>query len=195
MSKAKADTNTWEPKGQNTQRRRDASRGTRDRGQPVYTTQDITLKKNSLNFVKCDKFTEDMMIERKASGLTGLEVVTALYAQGQDRIAVLNQRGNDVIIKKGVQIAEKRLVKPREADKRDADSADQTGIKKVHEDQDGVDRLAEIWDELGLEKNEVLKDKPRLKRKLARLLDEYQEVFSDPENMYGKTDMIEFSVE
>ena len=129
MSKAKADTNTWEPKGQNTRRRRDASRGTRDRGQPVYTTQDITLKKNSLNFVKCD-ITEDVMIERKASGLTGLEVVTVLYAQGQDRIAVLNQRGNDVIIKKGVQIAEKRLVKPREADKRDADSTDQTVLRK-----------------------------------------------------------------
>ena len=46
-----------------------------------------------------------------------------------------------------------------------------------------------------MEKNEVLKDKPRLKRRLARLLDEYQEVFSDPENMYGKTDMMEFSVE
>ena len=69
-----------------------------------------------------------MMIERKTSGLTGLEVVTALYAQGQDRIAVLNQRDNDVIIKKGVQIAEKQLIKPREADKKDADSRDQMGI-------------------------------------------------------------------
>ena len=113
-----------------------------------------------------------MMIERKTSGLTGLEVITTLYAQGQDRIAVLNQRGNDFIIKKGVQIAEKRLVKPREADKKDADSIDQTGIKEVHDDQDGVNRLAEIWAELGLEKNEILKDKQRLKRKLARLLDE-----------------------
>ena len=53
----------------------------------------------------------------------------------------------------------------------------------------------EIWTELGLEKNEILKDKPKLKRKLARLLDEYQEVFSDPENMYRKTDLMEFSVE
>ncbi len=46
-----------------------------------------------------------------------------------------------------------------------------------------------------MEKNEVLKDKPRLKRKLTRLLDKYQEVFSNPENMYGKTDMMKFSVE
>ena len=46
-----------------------------------------------------------------------------------------------------------------------------------------------------MEKNEILKDKPKLKRKLARLLDEYQEVFSDPGNMYGKTDLMEFSVE
>ena len=136
-----------------------------------------------------------MMIERKTSGLTGLEVVTALYAQGQDRITVLNQRDNDVIIKKGVQIAEKRLVKPKEADKKNTDSRDQTGIKEVNDDQDKIDRLTEIWTELGLEKNEILKDEPKLKKKLARLLDEYQEVFSDPKHMYGKTDMIEFSVE
>ena len=57
-----------------------------------------------------------------------------LYAQGQDRITVLNQRDNDVIIKKGVQIAEKQLVKPKEADKKDTDSIDQTGIKEVHND-------------------------------------------------------------
>ena len=120
------------------------------------------------------------MIERKTSGLTGLEVVTALYAQGKDRIAVLNQRDNDVIIKKGVEIAKKWLVKPKEADKKDTDSIDQTGIKEVHDDQDKVDRLTEIWTELGLGKNEILKDKPKLKKKLARLLDEYQEVFSDP---------------
>ena len=93
-SKANADTDTWEP-------------GTRDKGQPVYAMQDVTLKKNSMIFVKCDEFAEDMMIERKTSGLTGLKVVTALYAQGQDKIAVLNQRDSDVIIKKQVQIAER----------------------------------------------------------------------------------------
>ena len=107
------------------------SQGTRDKGPQVYTLQDVTLKKNSLNFVKCDEFAEDMMIERKTSGLTGLEVITALYAQGQDRNAVLNQRDNDVIIKKGVQIAEKQLVKPKEANKKNTDSKDQTGIKEV----------------------------------------------------------------
>ena len=62
--KAKADTDTWfpggqKPEGQNTRRRQDASQGTRDKGQPVYTTQDVILKKNSLNYVKCDKFVED----------------------------------------------------------------------------------------------------------------------------------------
>ena len=113
LIKVKANTYTWfpcgqkQPGGQNTQRPRDASRGTRDKGQLVYTMQDVTLKNNSLNFIKCDEFAEDMMIERTMSGLTGLEVVTALYAQGQDKIAVLNQRNSDVIIKKGVQIAEK----------------------------------------------------------------------------------------
>ena len=43
---------------------------------------------------------KDMLIERKTSGLTGLEVVTALYAQGQDRIAILNQRDSDILLRK-----------------------------------------------------------------------------------------------
>ena len=63
----------------------------------MYITREVTLKKNFLNFVKHDKFEKDILIERKTSGLTGLEVV----------IAILNQRDSDVIIKKGVQIAEK----------------------------------------------------------------------------------------
>ena len=145
--------------------------------------------------MKCDEFAEDMMIKRKMSGLTGLEVVTALYAQGQDRIAVLNQRDNDVIIKKGVQIAKKRLVKPKEADKKNTDSQDQTGIKEVNDDKDGVSRLTKIWTELWLERKAILTEKLELKRKLARLLEEYQEVFSDPEHMYGKTDIMELLVE
>ena len=136
-----------------------------------------------------------MMIERKTPGLIGLEVMTALYTKGQDRIAVLNQRDSDVIIKKGAQIAERQQVKPKKADKKDTEKQNQTGIKEVNDDKDRVDRLTEIWTQLGLEKNEILKDKPRLKKKLTRLLDEYQEVLSDPEHMYGKTDMMEFSVE
>ena len=152
------DTDTWEPGGQNTQRHGDASRGTRYKGQLVYTMQDVTLKHDSLNFAKCD---EDMMIERTISGITGLEVMTALYVQGHDKIAVLNQRNSDVIIKKGVKIAEKGLVKPKETNREDTEKQNKTGIKEVNDDRDRVDRLAEIWTELGLEKNEILKDKPK----------------------------------
>ena len=57
----------------------------RDKGQPVYTTQDVTLKKNSLNFVKSKPIAEDMMIERITSNLKGVEVVTALYANDRKR--------------------------------------------------------------------------------------------------------------
>ena len=75
--KAEAGTDTWHPGGQKpegpkTRRHREVSWGTRDKGQPVYTTQDVTLKKNSLNFIKCDEFAEDMMIERTTAGLTEL---------------------------------------------------------------------------------------------------------------------------
>ena len=85
-------------------------------------------------------------------------------------------------------------MKQRKADKKDTEKQNQTGIKDVNDDKEEVNRLAEIWTKLGLEKNYKLKDKPKLKRKLARLLEEYQEVFSDPEYMYRKTDIMKFVV-
>ena len=85
-------------------------------------------------------------------------------------------------------------MKQRKADKNDTGKQNLTSIKEVNDDKEEVDRFAEIWTKLGLKKNKILKDKLKLKRKLARMLEEYQEVFSDPEHMYGKTDIIEFAV-
>ena len=107
--------------------------------------------------------------------------MTALYKQGQDRIAILNQRDSDVIIRKGVQIAEKQQVKPKEKkpEGQDTDGHAQRGaeghVKEIKDDAkeeevDTTERLAQIWSELRLEENEMLKEKPQIRGKLAKLL-------------------------
>ena len=47
---------------------------------------------NSLIFVNVSTFNGYTLIERKESGLSGLEVITVLYKQGQDGIAILNKQ-------------------------------------------------------------------------------------------------------
>ena len=47
-------------------------------------------------------------------------------------------------------------------------------IKEVIEDKEKANRLANIWTKLRLEQNEMLKEKLELKRKIARLLEEYK---------------------
>ena len=83
----------------------------------------------------------------------------------------------------------------KKAEGQDSEKQNPPGIKEVQYNKEEVNRLAKIWTELRLEKNKMLKEKPELKRNLARLLDEYQEVFSKRDQMYGKTDIMEFSVE
>ena len=171
-------------------RRRDASIGTKSRAQPVFTTKDVILKGGSLNFIGVDSFEDKTLIEGKESGLKGLEVVTALYKGGQNRIAVLNQRKKEVIVRKGTQIAEARKVKER--GKR---AEGQDGIKEVRDEANTKVRLEEVWAELKLEENPILKSNPKVRGRLAALIEEYLDVFSKPEAMYGQTDLMEFDIE
>ena len=77
--------------------------------------------------------------------------------------------------------------KPKKTEGQDTKRPTQQGekeqIEEVKDYKEEVDRLAEIWTELRLEKNEMLKEKPELKRKLSQMLDRYQDVFSEPDHI------------
>ena len=55
-------------------------------------------------------------------------------------------------------------------------------------------RVEELWKELRLEKNEMLKKEPELKEKLKELIKEYSDIFSSSEQSFGKTSLIEFEI-
>ena len=43
-----------------------------------------------------------------------------------------------------------------------------------------TERLTKLWTELLLEENKILKGKPKIKRKVAKIPQDYLEVFSEP---------------
>ena len=49
-------------------------------------------------------------------------------------------------------------------------------------------------EELKIEENVVLKRNPAVKQKLMDILEQYQEVFSSPEKIIGRTNLIEFQI-
>ena len=52
----------------------------------------------------------------------------------------------------------------------------------------------QLWEDLRLEENPMLKEKPDLLQEVKDLVWEYRDVFSNPEQDIGKTNLIEFSV-
>ena len=52
----------------------------------------------------------------------------------------------------------------------------------------------QLWEELRLDENPILKEKPELLQAVKDLVWEYRDVFSNPEQDIGKTNFIEFSI-
>ena len=46
-----------------------------------------------------------------------------------------------------------------------------------------------------LDKNQLIKENPRLRKELLKLIEEYLDVSSSPDEMYGCTNLMEFCIE
>ena len=65
---------------------------------------------------------------------------------------------------------------------------------KTTQDGDANGDAKQLWEGLRLEENPILKEKPDLLQEVKDLIWEYRDVFSNPEQDIGKTNLIEFSV-
>ena len=139
----------------------ESSIGSREE-RPIFAHQDTVLKKNSLNFLEIKGMTKEAFLEEPKGNLPrGYEVITAIYHKGQKKIAILNKGNCDITIKGGTQVAEAYLVNVRKSDPESPDN-----IKGVLEEKtEDVDRLAEVWTELRLDKNQLLQKKPQIEER------------------------------
>ena len=72
------------------------------------------------------------------------------------------------------------------------------GLKEMSSRQEASDfkeRLNAIFEELEVDKNEILNCNPEAKAKVKSILEKYMDVFAEPGHEVGETDLLEFNVE
>ena len=165
-------------------RRSDSVGARRRKALPVFVEKDTVVKANSLNFVQVDRVPATALLEPvKIPGLGSVSAVPGVY-KDQKKIAVLNLEGERVL-RAGMQIAEITPTKhlPRVVPK-----------EKVRSTKETEGRAEELIKELRLDEKELLKADPKLKEKVEELVREYLDIFSSPEEVFGKTDLVEFEI-
>ena len=167
------------------EKRRSASVGVRRKGAlPVFVEKDTVVKANSLNFVQVDRVPATALLEPvKIPGLGSVSAVPGVY-KDQKRIAVLNLEGERVL-RAGTQVAE---ICPT------GHILKEVPKEKVRSTQETDGRVEELVKELRLDEKELLKADPKLKEKLVELVREYLDIFSSPEEVFGKTSLVEFEI-
>ena len=114
---------------------------------------------------------------RSIPGAPYAKAIPAIY-KDQDYIGILNLGEEDVTIPRGTKIG---VALPMKVGKRTLDPSpeDEPAIKTT---RDG-DNIQRIYDELKLDRNEILKQNPQLMADVKTLVREYSDIFSSPERL------------
>ena len=158
----------------------------------IFCKQDTKIKKNTMTFIPVDSTNsmikgKEILVEPVPNSLD-LNAVGAVYSwSNKNRIAVLNQFEDNMMIKAGTKLAKYSEIESLE--KRESEEV----INRLIETTPGVDELIR---KLKIEENEILKKNPVIKSKLVKMVTKYADVFADPEGVQiGMTDQIEFDIE
>ena len=145
------------------------------------------IKGNHLAFIKVARIPATALVEPTGiKGYPSVEVVPAVY-QGQDKIAILNLAEEPITLKKGTQVGTAHMTKVR------TKQPDKPSVNIV-EDENKEDILKQLFEDLKLDENEMLKDNPENLAKVKSLVTEYRDIFTSPEVAMGKTNLMEFEI-
>ena len=170
-------------------RRRETSRGG-VQGYPVTCQEDIVVKQNKLTFIKVPRMKNpgEILVE-PLNGNDRVQAVPACY-RDPGKIAMLNLGEENVLIKKGSTVATYQRVQIKKPITEDG------SIKNLQEEDKTTKEevVRNMVAALKINENEMLKGNPTMKRKVVELIEEYYDVFADPETQFGHTNLMEFEV-
>ena len=178
----------------NKQRRREKSAGFIH---VLTAVKDVKCKKDTLTFVPISGHLKGMIRVYPLDEESLCQPIGALY-QNTRRIAMLNLGTEKFKIQKGQSIARFSYVKrnPLEAQPRDErvqEVRTETDIAPGSEEEEA--KLNELWQQLKLEENPLLADRPDAKERVRQILRKHWKVFSSEARLIGETDLLEFEVE
>ena len=103
---------------------------------------------------------------------------------GKARIMVMNLKEQPKLIRKNTPLEVNEL--------REGSFWSREGINDIKDQQEI--NVQELYDKLKIEENEMLKEHPKIKRKLKSLIYKYSHIFATPEHGVGRTDVMEASI-
>ena len=174
------------------QRNREKSIPRKDQIESVYASKDMIVKRDTLTFIPgyVSKDIKGTVLVESA-GRTLCEAVEAVHdwKNQENKIAVMNIQDENVVIKKGSEIARITTVRIGQQSKEPITEVPSEKVLKVE------DRSEKLLQDLQIEENEMLRSNPEIKQKVKDLVVEYQDVFSEPGNEIGKTNLMEFTLD
>lgn len=164
----------------------------RDHIEPVYASEDCIVKRNTLRFIPgyvSRDIKGTVLVE--SAGHTLCEAIEAVHDWKNEgnKIALINIQDENVVIKKGSEIARIATVKVGKNNVEPTKEVTEEKLLKVE------DRSEQLLKDLQIEDNEMLRSNPEIKKKVKELVVEYQDVFSEPGNEIGRTNLMEFTVD
>ena len=113
----------------------------------MHSKKDVVLKGGTLNFIQTETIPATALVEAAGLQSPQCEAITAVYRK-QNKIAIMNKGPTEVVIRKGEQVAEARLMKDKKPDRNPEERM------KGIEEQSEQDRLTDLVTQLKLEENE-----------------------------------------
>lgn len=124
----------------------------------------------------------------------GLQVIPGVYSinpsTGRTKIFVLNVHKHAYRIEPGAQICNGFPVKERKL----TNDTGAAGKNLESMNETGCDNVQELYRDLKLDENPLLRKNPAIKRKVKALIYKYRTVFTNPEVSLGKTDLIKCKI-
>ena len=118
-------------------------------------------------------------------------VVGAAYTvqSTENSIAVLNDTDKDTWVKAGDFLAHSEKLRTNDMGTQEVEPVD----KNLTDDQIKAHK-AQIWSDLNLEENKILKEHPEAMKRVRKIIDRYWSVFGEPNITTGLTDLAEFKI-
>ena len=165
------------------------------RRQQVYATKEVICDANSLTFVEVQTekpVAEGMELLVENDEVNQMETIEALYRWRKigNRIAVMNNAQMDVKILKNSSLG---FISPIEVDQEENERQTQSYLEKINSISD--EHRCQVVEDLGLQRNPLLKENPEIQKKAIALVMEYADIFGEKgKKEVGVTEMVEFDI-
>ena len=173
---------------------------------PIKTIQDVVLEANSVTFVKIPRVAGLAMMEPMPTDVPNHCMLIPGVYDRTDKVAVINMHDDALGIPKETEIGfcvplQRRREKPDSDANGGIDPLDgglTKGVNNLNDGEEVTTALAdpeELYKDLKLDESPILQKNPKLMKRVKDLVKEYRDIFSCPDQLIGKTQLCEFSIE